>query len=304
MNIVLTGGTGFIGKALIPRLVEAGHRVCLLTRHSGKINWMNKRYVTAAHWDGQHPGEWEKCIDGADAVINLAGESIANKRWSAMQKKHIIESRINATKAIVEAIRKAQNKPAVLINASAVGFYGNVENGDVTESSPKGSGFLADTCDQWEREAHAAESLGIRVVILRFGIVLGEGGGALSKMILPFKMFIGGPLGSGRQWFPWVHREDVTGVINFSLSNENLSGVVNVTAPDPVDMNQFCAQLGKAMHRPSWAPVPAFALKLMLGEMSEMLLTGQKAVPKKLAETGYLFQYSSLEKALKGISSL
>ena len=304
MKIILTGGTGFVGKALIPHLVEAGHRVVLLTRHSGKMTWMNKRFVTEAHWDGKHLGDWAKEIDGADAVINLAGESIAAKRWAVAHKKHILDSRVNATKAIVDAIRQANQKPSVLINASAVGFYGNVENGDVTESSPKGTGFLSDTCDAWEKEARAAESLGVRVVILRLGVVLGEGGGALSKMIPPFKMFIGGPLGSGRQWFPWVHREDVAGVINFSLTHLKLSGPVNVTVPDPVNMKQFCTELGKAMHRPSWAPVPAFVLKLMLGEMSEMLLTGQKAVPKKLGECGYLFHYSSLEEALKGVGSL
>ena len=304
MKIILAGGTGFIGKALIQTLVGEGHRVVILTRHAGKMKWMNKRFVTEIIWDGKHLGDWAKEFDGVDAVINLAGESIAAKRWSAAQKKHIIDSRISSTKAIVDAIRQANHKPSVLINASAVGYYGNVENGDVTESSPKGSGFLSDTCDQWEKEAREAEVLGVRVVILRFGVVLGEGGGALSKMIPPFKMFIGGPLGSGRQWFPWVHREDVTGVIHFALINTKLSGPVNVTAPDSVNMKQFCKQLGKAMGRPSWAPVPAFALKLMLGEMSEMLLTGQKAVPKKLSENGYSFYYPSLEEALKKLRSL
>jgi uncharacterized protein (TIGR01777 family) len=247
------------------------------------------------------PGPWVEKLEGADAVINLAGESIAAKRWTAAQKELIVNSRLDATKVLVDAIGRVSAKPSVLVNASAVGYYGNVESGDVTEDHAKGTGFLADTCVRWEAEANRAKTLGGRVVIIRIGIVLEKGGGALSKMIPPFQMFLGGPLGSGRQWFPWVHREDVIGAILFALQNPNLSGPVNAVSPNPVTMKEFCKALGRAMHRPSSAPVPAFMVKLLLGEMSEMLLTGQRAVPKKLQDAGYRFRYPELDNALAAI---
>ncbi|MBI4971085.1 MAG: TIGR01777 family protein [Candidatus Omnitrophica bacterium] len=301
MNIVLAGGSGFVGKALVIKLVEEGYKIILLTRNPEKLKWLNKNFVTAVAWDGKCVDEWAKYVDSADAVINLSGESIAAKRWSQPQKKKILESRINATRAIVDAIRSAGKKPPVFMNASAVGYYGNVENGDVIESNTKGSGFLADVCEAWENEARAAESLGVRVVMFRLGVVLGEGGGALAKMIPSFKLFIGGPLGSGMQWFPWVHRDDVSRAICFALKNQKLSGPINMTAPEAVTMKQFCAVLGKSLNRPSWAPVPAFILKVLLGEMSEMFLTGQKAIPRKLVESGYQFSHPQLDEALHQI---
>ncbi len=298
MKVLLTGGTGFIGRAVLQKLIEAGHKVTLLTRHPGSLQWLNKNYVTVIHWDGKKPGDW---ADGADSVINLAGESIAAKRWSAAQKKKIADSRIHATEAVVDAIKRSQRKPSILINASAVGFYGDVPDGDVNESSPKGRGFLSDTCELWEKTALQAQAFGVRVVLMRFGVVLGEGGGALTKIVPPFQMFIGGPVGSGSQWFPWVHRDDAAGAVIFALGNQNLSGPVNITSPESVNMKQFSAALGSAMNRPSWAPVPAFAIRLMLGEMADMLLTGQKAVPKKLTDAGFKFSYPKLDEALSSI---
>ncbi len=301
MNIVVAGGTGFIGKTVIQQLIEAGHKVILLTRNPEKMTWMNKNYVRAVKWDPKHSGEWMKSIDGADAVINLAGESIAAKRWSKAQKEKIIKSRTTVTRLLVDAIKAAGKKPSVFISASAVGYYGNVPDGEVTEYVPKGKGFLADTCELWEKEAIAVKDAGIRDVIIRIGVVLGKDGGALTKILPPFQMFIGGPVGSGNQWFPWVHRSDVAGVIVFALTHDELKGPVNVTAPESVTMKQFCSTLGQVLHRPSWFPVPGFALKILLGEMSEMLLTGQKAVPKKLINAGYAFRYPKLEEALKTI---
>ena len=303
MTIVLSGGTGFIGKALVKRLLEAGHTVMLLSRRPERSRQSGTESLQIISWDGRTLGAWVQGINGADAVINLAGETIAEKRWTAAQKAKILKSRIEATRALVSAIAQVKKRPSVLVNASAVGYYGDVESGDVTESHPKGKGFLADVCEQWEQEARKAEALGVRVVLLRTGIVLEKEGGALAKMLPPFKLFIGGPLGCGRQWIPWVHREDVIGAILFALERSRLSGAVNVTAPEPATMKQFCAALGKVIHRPSWAPVPAFALQVLLGEMSEMLLTGQRAIPQKLETSGYRFRYPNLEETLRAIFS-
>ncbi len=188
-----------------------------------------------------------------------------------------------------------------MINGSAVGFYGPVEQGDVTEETSLGKGFLANLCDVWEKEAESLKNSGVRVVLLRTGIVLERGGGALAKMEFPFKIFAGGPLGSGQQWFPWIHRDDEIGLIEFALTNDKVSGPLNATAPNPLTMTDFCKALGHALKRPSWAPVPAFVLKVLLGEMSEMLLTGQKAMPKAALDTGYVFKYPTADTALKAI---
>lgn len=301
MNIILSGGTGFIGKAVIGELVEKGHRVTLLTRHPDKVKHFPKNFVKPELWDGRTLGPWAERMNEAEGVINLAGESIAAKRWTSAQKSRIVSSRIDATKLIVEAIRKAGKKPAVLVNASAVGYYGNVDDGIVNETYPKGKGFLADTCEVWESEAHAAEMLGVRVVIARIGVVLEKDGGALSKMIPLFNWAAGGPIGSGRQWFPWVHRDDVAGAIVYAIENAKLRGPVNVCAPELVTNKHFSEALARALHRPCWAPVPAFVLKAAFGEMSELLLTGQQAIPQKLYESGYPFRYPKLDEALAAI---
>ncbi len=299
MKILLAGATGFIGKSLVAALLKNGHEIILLTRHPEKVSLQNG--LTPVAWDGKHAGEWAAEAQGAAAVINLAGEGIADKRWSKERKKALTDSRIFSTRALAAFIKNSPKKPAVFINASAVGYYGNVPSGEVPENFKKGGGFLADLCDQWESAARTVESAGVRTVMLRLGIVLEKGGGALAKMLFPFQIFAGGPLGSGQQWFPWVHREDVVGAILFALENPNLSGPVNITAPNPVMIKEFCAELGKVLHRPSWAPVPAFALKIILGEMSEMLLGGQKAVPQKLTVAGYRFKYPNLQNALRSI---
>jgi uncharacterized protein (TIGR01777 family) len=257
--------------------------------------------IRFCRWDARTLGAWTEELEASGAVINLAGAAIADKRWGEKQKEILRDSRIHATRAIVQAIERAKNKPKVLINASALGYYGDVPEGDVTETSPKGRGFLAELCDQWEKEARVAEKSGVRTVLLRTGIVLGKGGGALSKMIPPFQFFTGGPLGSGRQWVSWIHREDVVGTILFALENDAISGPVNVTAPNPRTMRDFCRDVGKVLNRPSWLPVPAFVLKLMLGEMSEVLLGGQRAIPQKLLAHHYSFRFSDLSAALMDI---
>jgi len=301
MNIVVSGGTGFIGKGLLQRLLEANHRLVVLTRNPEAVKPLATGSVQVERWNAKSLGAWADRVDGADAVINLAGEPIPAKRWTKRQKARLLNSRVDATKAIVAAIDQAKRKPSVLINASAVGYYGNVESGEVTESHPKGTGFIADLVERWEQEARAAEAMGVRVVLPRTGIVLEKDGGALKKMLLPFKLFVGGPLGSGRQWLPWIHREDVAGAILFALENPNLSGPVNLAAPEPVTMKQFSSALGKALGRPSWAPVPALVLRGLFGEMAETLLTGQRVVPRKLLQFGYQFRYPTLDQALAAI---
>ncbi|MBI2358094.1 MAG: TIGR01777 family protein [Deltaproteobacteria bacterium] len=279
MNLVIAGGTGFIGSALCTRLLEQGPK---------------KRLV----WNPPAPGHWEKALDGADGVINLAGEPIAAKRWSERRKEKIRQSRIETTRALVSAVAKAGQKPKFLINASAVGFYGPHGDETLSEDAQAGNDFLAQTCREWEAEAIKAEAYGLRVARLRTGVVLGRGGGALAKMAPPFKLFIGGPLGSGRQWMSWIHMDDEVGLILALIERSDAHGAFNATAPNPVTMREFCRNLGRVLNRPSWAPVPAFALRLLLGEMADMLLTGQRVLPAAAQKLGYTFRYPKLYEAL------
>ncbi len=302
MKIVLAGATGFIGQRLIKKLGESGHSLVLLSRNSSEARRHYGSTLQVELWDAKTQGAWAHHLDGADAVINLAGESIAGKRWSQTQKDKILASRVDATNAIVEALSKTNKKPQVLVNASAVGYYGDVPQADVTEHYPQGNDFLAETCGRWEQAALQAEQFGVRVVCIRTGIVLDKNGGALKKLLPPFNFFVGGPLGSGRQWFPWIHIEDEIGAILFALENKNIVGPLNLAAPESVTMRQFCSALGKTMYRPSWAPVPGLVLKIALGEMAgPLLLNGQRVVPKKLSEAGYAFRFPQLDAALKDV---
>lgn len=300
MKIIIAGGSGFIGRTLIGRLLQAGDEVVLLSRNASRTQGKVPSPVVLEPWDGVTAGSWTAHLDGAAAVINLAGEPMGERRWTARQKERIRDSRIHATRAIVEGIASAKVKPEVLVNASAVGYYGDVADDEVTEEYPPGSDFLAEVCRAWESEALRARSMGVRVAVLRTSIALGDGG-ALARMLMPFRFFVGGPLGSGRQWFPWIHRDDVVSAIEFVLRDRSLEGPVNLAAPEPVRMVDFCRTLGRVLHRPSWFPVPAPALKLVLGEMSTMVLTGQKVIPRKLLQTGFRFRFSRLEAALKDI---
>jgi len=301
MKIVLAGATGFIGKRLIERLVQARHQVIVLTRSAAKAAKSLPDGVHALNWDSKTPGDWSKSLEDSDAVINLVGESIGAKRWSLKQKNILRDSRIDSTRVIVEAIRRCLKKPRVFVNASAVGYYGNVPDGEVDESHPPADDFLGKLCAEWEAEAFKAKEFGLRVVCPRIGIVLGGGGGALEQMLLPFKLFVGGPLGSGRQWFPWIHRDDLIEIIIFALQNGNISGAVNAVSPLPVTMKEFCKTLGEVLKRPSWARVPAWILKIILGEFAVSVVSGAKAVPTKLMETNYTFRFSNLESALRDI---
>jgi uncharacterized protein (TIGR01777 family) len=297
MNIVIAGGTGLIGKRLIQRCSQARHDIVVLTRSMRAPNGAT-RYVT---WNGCDHGPWAEAIEAADAIVNLSGASVAGGRWTARRKKLIRESRLLATRALVAALHRAPRRPRVLVNASGVGYYGNVEDGPVTEDSPPGRDFLAEVCREWEDEARRAESAGIRVAMLRTGMVLDPEGGALSRLILPFRFFVGGPLGTGRQWLPWIHHDDMVGAILHIIASPGLSGPINITSPHAVRMKEFCRVLGRVMRRPSWAPVPEFILKAVLGEMSGIVLTGQQAVPSKLVASRYRHRFAGLEEALKEI---
>jgi uncharacterized protein (TIGR01777 family) len=301
MNVLVAGGTGFIGSTLVRRLLRDGHTVILLSRDPHSVRDLDAKLIQIEEWDGKTVGHWVDRLESVDGIVNLAGESIGARRWTEARKAVLVTSRVEPTRALVSGIKLLKKRPAVLVNASAVGYYGDVESGDVTESHSAGNDFLASLCKQWEGEAQKAEEFGVRVVRLRFGVVLEKGGGALEKMILPFRFFVGGPLGSGRQWLPWVHRDDVIGAIIFSLQSPNISGPVNVSAPDQVTMREFSQALGRTMHRPSWARVPAFVLRAVLGEMAGTVLTGQRVVPRKLEDARFAFRYRKLDEALRAI---
>ena len=297
MRLVVTGASGFIGSALCARLLEQGHSLTLFTR--GAPSEPNTGVKRWHHWTPGTLRDWDSELDGIDGVINLAGEPIADKKWTATQRRRLEKSRIDATHVLVQGCAKAKQKPKFLISASAVGYYGPHGDEIITEEAPAGGDFLSQLCRNWEEKATQAERLGMRVVLLRTGIVLGPGGGALEKMVPPFKFFIGGQLGSGKQWMSWIHLEDHVRLIIELMNNLQASGPVNATGPNPVPNKEFCQTLAKVMHRPCWATVPAFALRLALGEMADMLLTGQRVVPAAAEKLGFQFRYANLEDALE-----
>lgn len=301
MDIVVTGGTGFIGRALCTGLSQEGHRVTILTRHAGSTARHLGKQQLSVEWTGQHAGPWEQALDGADAVINLAGAPIADARWTPARKHLLIESRVHTTRIIVEAMSRRSSKPRVLISASGIGYYGANDDRVLDEGAARGQGFLADLCLAWEAEALRAAEFGTRVVLLRTGMVLEQDGGALPKMLLPFRLFAGGPIMPGSQWVSWIHRHDHIGLIRWALVNNHVSGPLNAVAPGPVTMKTFCEVLGRVLHRPSWLPVPEFAFKMLLGELGTLMTTGQRVTPAKAMEGGYKFQYPTLEPAFQAI---
>lgn len=300
MKIVLIGATGFIGMPLCWALARAGHELVVLARDPERAAAQLPKGTEVPAWRSDGDGEWTEALAQTDAVVNLAGESIGGRRWSPEVKQRLRSSRIDTTRTIVEALRKVERPEIALLNASAVGYYGDTGDRVVTEESGPGDGFLAQLCTDWEAEACRAEEFGHRVVRLRTGVVLGEGG-ALEKMVLPFRLFVGGPLGSGRQWMPWILLIDAVGMIVWALENAAVTGPLNVCAPTPVTMRELAHTLGRVLHRPSFFPVPAFALRLMVGEFAEYLLAGQRALPQTAQKLGYRWQYPDLEEALRAV---
>jgi uncharacterized protein (TIGR01777 family) len=292
MRIVVTGGTGFLGSALVTHLRAAGHVVSVLTRkptRQGDIEWAPGRGSAAL----------VGALRGADAVVNLAGASIA-QRWTKAHKRALWESRVPLTRALVEAMAQVDPPPSVLVSGSAVGIYGDRGDEPLTETSALGSDFLASLGTAWEREALAAAPR-TRTVLLRTGIALERNGGALPQMALPFHFFAGGPIGSGRQYLSWIHRDDWVAMTTWALTNPAVSGPLNVTAPEPVTNREFTTMLGRALHRPAFMPAPGFALRAVLGEMANMILEGQRVLPGKAGELGFRFGYPQLEPALRAI---
>ena len=288
MRVLVTGGTGLVGRPACDALRAAGHAVTIVSREPGRVP------ARAIGWDGLRTA-----IPETDAIVNLAGESIASGRWTAARKAAIRSSRVEATRALVDAAAAASPRPKVLVNASGVGYYGAHGDEPLDETAAAGTDFLARLCVEWEAEARRAEALGVRVVVVRLGVVLAPDGGALSAMLLPFRAGLGGPIGGGRQWMSWVHRDDVVGLLREAVGNAEYAGPVNATSPNPVTNRDFTRALGRVLHRPTVLPVPGIGLRLLMGEMATMLLTGQRVLPKVAERLGYAWQQPELPEALE-----
>jgi len=282
MNVVVTGATGFIGRRLTQLLREKGHQVEGI--------------------DLRQASGWEAKVEAADAVVNLAGEPLFGKRWDVLTKSEIHDSRVNTTRKIVEALGRAQKKSPktrVLVNGSAIGFYGSTHDELLSEKSPSGSDFLAFVCREWEEEAQKAQlQHGVRTVLIRTGVVLGKNGGALKQMLPPFKIGLGGPIGNGKQWMSWIHLDDICGLIIHAIENTSVVGPLNGTAPNPVRNIDFTKTLGAVLNRPTILPIPGFGLYVLFGESSSILTGGQKVLPEQALQTGYRYKFSSLDQAL------
>lgn len=303
MRIVVTGGTGFIGRPLCHRLLEEGHSLTVLTRNVQAATARLDPRVNLATWEASRSPTHEvvEALAACKAVINLAGAPIGESRWTARTRTHLRSSREGTTAALVTALVALQARPNLLISASAIGYYGPRQDEPLTEDAPSGTGFLSSLCRQWEGEARAAERLGVLVTLLRIGVVLGKGGGALEKMVPPFRLGLGGRLGRGTQWMSWIHLDDLVDLV-VAMLNQAVSGPVNATAPFPVTNLEFTRVLGQALGRPARLPIPAFLLKLRFGQMAEeLLLTGQRVVPARAQSMGFRFRYPDLAEALRAI---
>ena len=300
MRVLITGGSGLIGRALSANLARDGNEIIILSRQPERIVGLPMG-VSARWWDSHTTEGWSSLVDGTDAIINLAGENISSGRWSDERKHAILKSRSSAGQAVVQAVRAAARKPRIVIQASGIGYYGPYGDEEITEETPPGHDFLAQLAANWESSTASLESLGVRRAIIRTGVVLSIEGGALPRMLLPFRFFAGGRLGSGRQWFPWIHIADEVGAIRFLIENETANGPFNLTAPVPLNNAEFSRLLGQQLRRPALMPIPAFALRLLFGEMATVLLDGQRAIPRRLIQLGFTFQFPEAELALRDL---
>lgn len=301
MRVIITGGSGLIGSVLSQQLVREGHEVIVLTRNPEKHRAGQVQGVRLVEWDARTARGWGSLADGAGAIVNLAGENLASWPWSASRKQRFYDSRVNAGNAVVEAVSQARQKPGVVIQASGINYYGIQGEGIATEADPPGDDFLAKLCIEWERSTAPVEAEGVRRVVTRSGVVLSTQGGALPLMALPFRMFVGGPVGGGKQWLSWIHLEDEVRAIRFLIERQDASGVFNLAAPVPVTNAQFSRALGRAMRRPALIPVPAFALRLALGEMAIMVLEGKRVDPSRLQALGFDFRFEQVDEALQDL---
>lgn len=298
MKIIIAGGTGMIGQSLSRGLVEKGHQVWVLSRTPGKEPPPGVQFE---RWDAETAQGWGHLVSEADALINLAGTNIGARPWTNARKRSIRESRVNAGRAIVEAIRASARRPGVVLQIAGSGYYGSTGDQELDENAPAGQGFQAGIVQDWENAIQPVAELGPRLAIMRTGVVLTPQGGVLAPFILQNRLFAGGPLGSGKQWISWIHIRDLVRAFEFLLEREDARGVFNVTSPEPLTNAAFGRTISRVMHRPFWAPVPAFMLKVVLGEMSELVLKGQRIVPRRLLEMGFQFQYDTLQKAVEDL---
>lgn len=296
MKIAVAGGSGFVGSALVRRLTDRGDDVVVLTRDRSHV-----KLGRPVLWDGRSAGPWSGEVASADAVVNLAGANIGEGRWTESRKRQLVSSRIEATRALLDALRTQHGRERVLVSASAVGYYGVREDEELDERSAGGDGFLADLSREWEAVAREAEAVA-RVVILRFGVILGREGGALQKMLLPFRLGAGGPIGDGRQWMSWIALDDVVRMIEWSIDRRETRGIFNATAPAPVRNRDFARALGRALNRPAFLPAPGFVLRLAFGEMAEeVLLGGQRVLPRRAEAEGFSFESRDVADALRRV---
>ena len=295
MQVLVSGATGFVGRHLVGQLRARGDEVVAVTRDAKKADRVLGEGIRAVSWQET---ELRQAVRSSQALVNLAGELIFGRRWSAAQKQRILDSRVDATERLVAAIEPDGPKPAVLVSGSAIGYYGARGDEDVVEETPPGNDFLTDVCKRWEGAALKAEEAGVRTVLIRTGIVLGREGGALQQMAFPFRLFVGGRVGSGRQWFSWIHIDDLVGIILHAIDTESVRGPLNATSPEPRTNADFSKALGRALGRPSWLPVPALSLRLLFGEGADILVTGQRVLPKRAEASGYRFRYPTAEEAL------
>lgn len=305
MKVLITGGSGLIGRALAASLAADGHEVVILSRSPERVSGLPNG-VRAVGWDGRSAAGWATEADGADAIVNMAGASLKGEgflpsRWSKKRKALIRQSRADAGAAVVDAVRQAKVKPKMVLQASAVGYYGPRDEEIITEESTAGPDFLAEVCKVWEASTAEVESLGVRRVITRTGLLLTMQGGAFPLLVLPFRLFAGGPFGSGKQYYPWIHIDDYIAALRFLIESKTASGVYNVGAPNPVANREFARTLGRVLRRPSWLPAPAFAMRLALGEVSTVVLDGQRVVPARLEAEGFKFEFAELEPALRDL---
>jgi uncharacterized protein (TIGR01777 family) len=300
MRVIITGGTGLIGRALAADLAAGGHEVILLSRAPGRVTGLPAG-VRAEGWDGRTATGWGPLADGADAIVNLAGENLGAGRWTAERKRRIRDSRLNAGRAVVEAVQAVSRAPRVVVQSSAVGYYGPQGDQELAEEAPPGNDFLARLCVEWEASTAPVEAMGVRRVVIRSGVVLHASEGALPRMLLPFKLFVGGPLGGGRQALSWIHIADEVAAIRFLVEKEEAAGAFNLAAPHPLTNAEFGRAVGRVLGRPAWLPAPAFALRLALGEMATVVLDGQRVVPRRLLGMGFAFRFPEAEAALRDL---
>jgi uncharacterized protein (TIGR01777 family) len=305
MRILIAGGTGLVGSRLVRRVLERGDQAAVLTRRPevAREKWGDSCSVVAG--DPVQAGAWMDAVGDCDAVVNLVGEGVFNRRWRHGFKELLHTSRVDSTSNIVAALARKPHRddgtPRVLVNASAIGYYGPHGDEELDESAPPGDDTLARLCIEWEKAAAAAATNGIRTVIVRVGVVLDRAGGALKQMLLPFKMFVGGPVGSGRQWVSWIHHDDLVGLILLGMDNPYAAGPMNGTAPNPVTNKELAKALGRALHRPSFMPTPKFALRVMLGEVAGLVTSGQRVLPRRALELGYAFKFPEIAAALTDV---